>query len=141
MITTSQLEIHRQQFPALANKAYFNYGGQGPLPQASLDAIFQSYDYVQRYGPFSQQINRWINQEETLTRNAFAAELGIAPETLTITEDVTVGCNIALWGIQWQPGDHLLLSDCEHPGIIATVQELQRRFGIEVSVKTCCFGL
>lgn len=134
MITTPQLEIHRQQFPALSNKAYFNYGGQGPLPQASLDAIFQSYDYVQRYGPFSQQINRWINQEETLTRNAFAAELGIAPETLTITEDVTVGCNIALWGINWQPGDHLLLSDCEHPGIIATIQELQRRFGIEVSV-------
>lgn len=134
MITTPQLEIHRQQFPALANKAYFNYGGQGPLPQASLEAIFQSYDYVQRYGPFSQQINRWINQEETLTRNALATELGIKPETLTLTEDVTVGCNIALWGMNWQPGDHLLLSDCEHPGIIATVQELQRRFHIEVSV-------
>ncbi|MGL5059220.1 MAG: aminotransferase class V-fold PLP-dependent enzyme, partial [Microcoleus sp.] len=31
-------------------------------------------------------------------------------------------------------GDHLLISDCEHPGIIASVMELQRRFKIEVSV-------
>jgi L-cysteine/cystine lyase len=32
-------------------------------------------------------------------------------------------------------GDHILLSDCEHPGVIAAVQEVQRRFGVEVS--TC----
>ena len=37
-ISTSQskLELHRQQFPALANKTYFNYGGQGPIPQSAI---------------------------------------------------------------------------------------------------------
>ncbi|MBE9042250.1 aminotransferase class V-fold PLP-dependent enzyme, partial [Oscillatoriales cyanobacterium LEGE 11467] len=53
---------------------------------------------------------------------------------ITLTEDVTVGCNIPLWGIDWQPGQHLLLTDCEHQGIVAAVGELQRRFGIEVSI-------
>ncbi len=57
------------------------------------------------------------------------------PATITLTDSVTTGCNIPLWGLDWHPGDHVLLSDCEHPGIIATVQELQHRFGIEVS--TC----
>ena len=28
--------------PALANKTYFNYGGQGPLPTPSLEAIVAS---------------------------------------------------------------------------------------------------
>ncbi len=129
------LERHRQQFPALANKAYFNYGGQGPMPQAALDAIFQSYEYVQRVGPFSNEVGSWVVREATETRVAIASSLGVPTETITLTEDVTVGCNIALWGIDWQAGDHLLISDCEHPGIVATVQELQRRFGIEVS---CC---
>lgn len=125
---------HRQQFPALANKAYFNYGGQGPLPEPALEAIYGAYKRVQLGGPFSGEIGAWVAQEAMLTRCAIANELAVPPETIALTEDVTVGCNIALWGIDWRSGDHLLLSDCEHPGIVASVMELQRRFNIEVSV-------
>ena len=125
---------YRQQFPALANKAYFNYGGQGPLPEPALEAIYAAYKRVQLGGPFSGKIGAWVAQEAMLTRRAIANEFAVPPETIALTEDVTVGCNIALWGIDWHPGDHLLLSDCEHPGIVASVMELQRRFNLEVSV-------
>ncbi|MEG4324754.1 aminotransferase class V-fold PLP-dependent enzyme [Microcoleus sp. herbarium5] len=125
---------HRQQFPALANKAYFNYGGQGPLPEPALEAIYEAYKRVQLGGPFSGEVGAWVVQEAMLTRRAIASELTVPPETIALTEDVTVGCNIALWGIDWKAGDHLLLSDCEHHGIVASVMELQRRFNIEVSV-------
>ncbi|XHX80100.1 MAG: aminotransferase class V-fold PLP-dependent enzyme [Stenomitos frigidus ULC029] len=130
----ASLLAYRQQFPGLANKAYFNYGGQGPLPEVALEAIQQSYVQIQQLGPFSSQSNAWIVNEAELTRRAIAAELGTTSQTITLTENVSAGCNIALWGINWRSGDHLLLSDCEHPGIIAAVQELQRRFGIEVSL-------
>ncbi len=129
------LENLRQQFAALQNKAYFNYGGQGPLSQSSLAAIQTSFQTVQQSGPFSGQTNTWVNQESEQTRRAIAQELSVHPNTITLTEDVTVGCNIALWGLDWRLGDHVLLSDCEHPGIIAAVQEIARRFGVEVS--TC----
>jgi L-cysteine/cystine lyase len=125
---------HRQQFPALVNKAYFNYGGQGPLPEAALEAIYDAYKRVQLGGPFSGEVGAWVVQEAMLTRRAMASELAVPPETIALTEDVTVGCNIALWGIEWQAGDHLLISDCEHPGIIASVMELQRRFKLEIAV-------
>jgi len=133
--TPTALESHRQQFPALANKAYFNFGGQGPLPQASLAAIQQAYEYIQQHGPFSGQVNSWLIEEARQTRRAIASELGVPVQTITLTEDVTVGCNIAMWGIDWQAGDHILLTDCEHPGIVATAQEIGRRFQVEVS--TC----
>ncbi len=103
------------------------------MPQASLEAIQQAYEYIQRGGPFSGEVNAWVVQEAKQTREAIASSLNVPSETITLTEDVTVGCNIALWGIDWKPGDHVLLSDCEHPGIIAGVQEIQRRFNIEVS--------
>ncbi|MEG4861388.1 aminotransferase class V-fold PLP-dependent enzyme [Microcoleus sp. K1-B6] len=125
---------HRQQFPALANKAYFNYGGQGPLPEPALEAIYEAYKRVQLGGPFSGEVGAWVVQEAMLTRRAIASELTVPPETIALTEDVTVGCNIALWGIDWKAGDHLLISDCEHPGVVASVMELQRRFKIEVSI-------
>ncbi|HIK32909.1 MAG TPA: aminotransferase class V-fold PLP-dependent enzyme [Oscillatoriales cyanobacterium M59_W2019_021] len=127
------LNSYRQQFPGLSNKAYFNYGGQGPLPRQASQAIARAYELLQELGPFSVKSYDWIEEQAQATRGAIAAELGVAPTEITLTEDVTVGCNIALWGRDWQPGEHVLLSDCEHPGIVAAVGELQRRYGIEVS--------
>ena len=131
----TSLEAHRQQFPALANKAYFNYGGQGPMPTSALTAIQQAHEYIQQAGPFSGEVNQWVVRVSQKLRRAIAAELGVSINTITLTEDVSVGCNIALWGIDWQAGDHLLLSDCEHPGIVAAAGEIGRRFGVEVT--TC----
>ncbi|QSJ19210.1 aminotransferase class V-fold PLP-dependent enzyme [Nostoc sp. UHCC 0702] len=131
----TRLHHHREQFPALANKIYFNYGGQGPMPQKAMDAISQGQAHVQHIGPFGYEAYAWLTQEKQAAREAIACELHAPPESITLTENVTVGCNIAMWGIEWHPGDHMLLSDCEHPGVIATAQEIARRFAVEVT--TC----
>lgn len=128
------LARHREQFPALGNKHYFNYGGQGPLPQSALEAIQSAYIHMQELGPFTEQALNWITQQVEQARGAIAQELGVTPGTITLTESVSSGCNIALWGLNWQQGDHLLLSDCEHPSVIATSQQLQYRLGVEVSI-------
>lgn len=135
MATDQQLllESHRQQFPALANKLYFNYGGQGPLPQSALAATQSAYGRMQELGPFTGGALAWMTEKVEETREAIATQLNVSPSTITLTESVSSGCNIAMWGFNWQPGDHLLLSDCEHPGIIATAQQLSHRYGIEVS--------
>jgi len=66
------------------------------MPQTAMDAITTAQEYIQRSGPFST-VNAWIAQEVEQTRLAIATELGVPAETMTLTEDVTVGCNIALW--------------------------------------------
>jgi L-cysteine/cystine lyase len=134
-VSWSDLPQYRQHYPALASKSYFNFGGQGPMAQESLSAIAHAHAHYQQIGPFSNAANAWIGQELTETKRAIAAELGITPQNLTLTENVLVGCNIPLWGLDWQPGDHILTSDCEHPGAIATLLELKHRFQIEIS--TC----
>jgi L-cysteine/cystine lyase len=130
----TQLNAHRQLFPALANKSYFNYGGQGILANSTLAAINTAFEYVQQHGPFGLKTNAWVTQVAQQTRQAIAQELGVAASTITLTEDVTVGCNIALWGLDWQPGDHILLTDCEHPGVVAAIEEIKRRFQITSSM-------
>ncbi|ACK69223.1 aminotransferase class V [Gloeothece citriformis PCC 7424] len=130
-----QIEKHRQEFPGLNNKIYFNFGGQGTLPRCALEAIIDAHNYLQLQGPFSIKVNTWIQHKTEQLREEIASELGATPQSITLTENVTAGCNIVLWGIDWQKGDHILLSDCEHPGIIAIIKELARRFEIEFS--TC----
>lgn len=128
------MNLPRQQFPALTNKAYFNYGGQGPMPQAALDAILEGYRAIQSQGPFGLKTSDWVVRESNLTRQVIGSALGTSAESIALTENVTVGCNIALWGLDWQPGDRILLSDCEHPGVIASIHEICRRFQVNVDL-------
>jgi L-cysteine/cystine lyase len=131
----NNLHHHRSQFPALSNKIYFNYGGQGPMAQSAMDAVIEAQAHIQNIGPFGNQAYGWIAPQIQASREAIASLLNVPSDTITLTGNVTVGCNIAMWGIDWQPGDHLLLSDCEHSGVIATALEIARRFAVEVT--TC----
>lgn len=133
IVTPPLVDDHRRQFPALDHKTYFNYGAHGTLPRLAMDAVIESWEYMQQFGPFSTEINDWIQQEINKTIACFGTLLGTTPETIALTENVTAGCNIVLWGMQWRPGDHILLSDCENPGIIAVIHEVARRFRLEVS--------
>ncbi|MEN9254527.1 MAG: aminotransferase class V-fold PLP-dependent enzyme, partial [Gloeomargarita sp. SZTDM-1c_bins_89] len=129
------IQEQRQHFPALAHKTYLNYGGQGPLPTPALRAMWEVYEQEQRKGPFSRQALVWVEEQEHLTRQAFARWLGVSVADITLTSSTTQGCAIVLWGWPWRGGEHLLLSDGEHPGVVATVAQLARRFGLTWS--TC----
>ena len=61
--TYPHIQKYRQQFPGLANKFYFNFGGQGTMSRAALDRILSSYQYIQNNGPFCLSVNDWIEFE------------------------------------------------------------------------------
>jgi L-cysteine/cystine lyase len=126
---------HRQEFTGLNNKYYFNFGGQGTLPKSALQKIIDIYQYIEEIGPFGLKVNSWLQSETLNIKKVIANEVGATPETITLTENVTTGCNIPLWGIEWQENEEILLTDAEHPSIIATVKEIARRFGVKI--RTC----
>ena len=122
----------RSQCPALLNKTYFNYGGQGPLPTPSLEAIQASWRRIQELGPFTTDVWPFIGAEVSSTRRRLAHLCGVAPHRLALSENVTSGCVLPLWGLPFDSGDRLLISDCEHPGVVAACVELARREGLAI---------
>ena len=122
----------RSQCPALLNKTYFNYGGQGPLPTPSLEAIQASWRRIQELGPFTTDVWPFIGAEVSSTRRRLAQLCGVAPHRLALSENVTSGCVLPLWGLPFDSGDRLLISDCEHPGVVAACVELARREGLTI---------
>ena len=123
----------RAQLPALANKTYFNYGGQGPLPTPALQAITTAWEQIQELGPFTGAVWPFIEQTTGRLRQHLARWFGVPPHRLAFTENVTSGCVLPLWGLPWQPGDELLIGDCEHPGVVAACRELARRQGLALA--------
>jgi len=120
----------RELCPALLNKTYFNYGGQGPLPTPSLEAIQASWRRIQELGPFTTDVWPFIGAEVSSTRRRLAQLCGVPPHRLALSENVTSGCVLPLWGLPFEAGDRLLISDCEHPGLVVARVDLVRREGL-----------
>ena len=124
----------RSLCPALQNKTYFNYGGQGPLPSPSLEAITSSWSRIQELGPFTADVWPYIAKEVNGTRRLLAQWCGVPAHRLALTENVTSGCVLPLWGLPFSVGDRLLISDCEHPGVVSACIELARRQNLAIDV-------
>ena len=86
MLTHANGHILKDLCPALANKTYFNYGGQGPLPNSSLEAITASWRRIQELGPFTADVWPYIAKEVNSTRRLLAQCCGIPPQRLALTE-------------------------------------------------------
>ena len=123
----------RDLCPALANKTYFNYGGQGPLPTPSLDAIVATWRTIQELGPFTSDVWPLLEAETSRLRQHLAQWCGAPPHRLALTENVTMGCVLPLWGLPWRPGEEILISDGEHDGVVAACRELAHRFDLRVA--------
>ena len=120
--------------PALQNKTYFNYGGQGPLPSPSLKAISTSWEKIQELGPFTNKVWPYIAEEVELTKKYLAQICGVSKSQIALTENVTSGCVLPLWGLPFKSSERILISDCEHPGVVAACQELARRKELQIDI-------
>ncbi|MFN7228472.1 MAG: aminotransferase class V-fold PLP-dependent enzyme [Synechococcaceae cyanobacterium] len=117
----------RPLLPALKNKTYFNSGGQGPLPEPSLAAILEAFQTIQELGPFADPVWPYAQQLSNALKQRLSQWLGVSVKRLALSENVTAGCVLPLWGLPWREGDRLLVGDAEHPGVVAACRELAQR--------------
>ena len=100
----------RALMPALVNKTYFNYGGQGPLPTPSLEAITSTWGQIQELGPFTGAVWPLIEGTTSRLRRHLGQWFGVGTHRVAFSENVTTACVLPLWGLPWQAGDELLIS-------------------------------
>ncbi len=51
---------------------------------------------------------------------------------VALTHNTTEGVNIALMGIDWRPGDEIITSRAEHPGVLNPAYLLRQRYGVRI---------
>jgi len=133
LLAELMLNKHRRLFPTLHKKTYLNYGAQGLLPQSALAALTLFFKVQLEEAPFSLDQILTVREEIAGLRLDFAEELGVAPENVALTENTSMGCCIALWGLDWRKGDHILLGSEEYPGVRAAVERLCAHFQLKVT--------
>lgn len=120
--------VRRQEFPIVEEYTYLNAASQGPWPKRTTAA-------VQRWAALSQYPNtdRILNEPaaEPQARARLARLINADPADLVFTGNTTHGMNICAQGIDWRPGDNVVLPAREFPSLGYAWLNLKQR-GVEV---------
>lgn len=121
----------RRLTPATDNYAYFQTSGFSPKPEPVVDEVVRWTRFISQ-GPALPDVNSRLQQEFEATRTKVATSLNAHPDEILLGENATIGINIVANGINWQPGDNVILSTHEHPGNRIPWYNLIRRYGVEL---------
>ncbi len=97
--------------------AYLNTGTFGPLPRATVEAMQTVERSELEAGRSSRAYFQRVLEEREALRAELASLLRSQPEQVALTSSTTEGCNIVLRGLGVGPGDEVVTTDSEHPGL------------------------
>jgi L-cysteine/cystine lyase len=121
----------REQFPVCERLAYLNAGTCGPLPEAAVKVQARVLEECMRSG----RARVYYEQTKALAtqrRAAYAALLNAEPDDVALTTGTSEGIVRVLTGLDLQPGDEVLTSDEEHPGLLGPLGAARAQRGIAV---------
>src|SRR5215204_4875479 len=124
-------------FPALATNdfAYLNTGSSGPPPYHVIEATRKADDLCS--GPaYPQGVGLFYRQAEyaSQAREAAARLIGAGPDDMALTQNTTHGMNLGVASINWREDDEAISVTTEHPGCLAPIHNLKRRYGVKVKL-------
>jgi selenocysteine lyase/cysteine desulfurase len=123
----------RDEFAVLRRHAYLNAGSDGPVPSAALIAARAELERQASDGRFIAHFER-RGELTTALRAAYAGLLGCEPADVALTTSTTEGISIAVAGLQLKPGDEIITSDEEHPGMLGPLQAAHEIGGATVRI-------
>jgi L-cysteine/cystine lyase len=126
------VEELRAQFPVLERVAYLNAGTNGPVPRAAVEAAGESLREQLERGRsskpwFQHQVERIVELRERV-----AALIGATAAGVAVTSSTTDGVNAVLHAVEIRPGDEILTSDEEHPGVLGPLATARDARGAKV---------
>jgi L-cysteine/cystine lyase len=127
----------RADLPAVTAVAYLNTGTYGPLPRAAYEvmAARERLDF-ERGRAGGGGFQEMMAARAEVRRDA-GRILGAPQDEIALTLGTTHGMNYALWGLNWQPEDEIVVTNLEHIGGLATAYVLQHRLGVRVRFADC----
>jgi selenocysteine lyase/cysteine desulfurase len=123
----------RSEFPVLEQFAYLNAGTDGPLPAAAVRASCQELERELKDGRWQAHFERRQELAGAL-RSSYARALGCDDSDVALTTCTSEGVSAIVGGLDLEPGQEILTSDEEHPGLLGALQAARDLRGVTVSM-------
>jgi isopenicillin-N epimerase len=115
-----------KEFTLDPNIVYFMAAQKGSMPKSVLGRMKEGLDKTAA-DPFPVYV-----EPSAKTREAIAKSYGTTTDQIAITRNTTDALTLAMMGIDWKPGDELLISPLEHPTGITLALRIAARFGVVI---------
>lgn len=122
--------LARKEIPALRTQAQFNAGTFGPTPQRVATAMQEHMEGVLHWGRNGKARLHQLHEHIHQARRSVAASFDIPLETVALTHCTTDGINTVLRGLRWEPGDEVVTTTAEHPGLTSPLESLCLERGV-----------
>ena len=124
----------RELIPATSAGIFLNAGTCGPLPAETQRAMDEQAASELAVGRAKIEQFLWFKDRMAEARAAVAAVLVADPDDVALTHSTTDGLNMVLGSMRWAPGDRVLTTNHEHPGLLGPLFGLRDRFGVEIEI-------
>jgi selenocysteine lyase/cysteine desulfurase len=131
-----QTDAVRSELPATSATTYLNTGTYGPLPRCASDAITAATQSDLDQGRIGGGPQAYADYQAMLdvVRDDLGRLVGATGAEIALTRNTTEGINIGLRGREWSPGDEIVTTSQEHPGVLFPLAVLHARRGVKVTV-------
>ena len=119
----------RRLTPGTAGYAYFQTSGFSPKLEPVTEEVIRIIRILS-HGPALPGVLERVLESFEATRTKVAAALNANADEIVLGENASVGINIVANGIDWRPGDNVVLSAHEHPGNRITWYNIATRYGV-----------
>jgi cysteine desulfurase / selenocysteine lyase len=102
--------LSRDAFALDPGLIYLNHAAAGVLPIRTRDAVIEA---VQRHAATGVLEMAALEQAAEVTRERVARFIGASREDIAFIRNTSDGANILARGLEWKPGDEIILSDNE----------------------------
>jgi selenocysteine lyase/cysteine desulfurase len=123
----------RAEFPVLRGLAYLNAGTDGPLPARAVTAAVDELEREAAEGRTQTHFERRTELNEQL-RAVYASALGCDSADLALTTSTSEGIAQVIGGLELDPGDEIVTSDEEHPGLLGALIAARELKGVSIEV-------
>jgi L-cysteine/cystine lyase len=111
------LSAIRAELPVLERYAYLNAGTNGPLPRRTGEAMLRALERDLTEGRSSKPYFDDMLARREEIRGALGRLLHAQPESIALASSTTEACNVVITGLGIGPGDEVVTTDSEHPGL------------------------
>lgn len=132
----TELASVRGLFPVTERLAYMDHAGLGTTPTPVREAVRRFDDLQAAAG--SSGLKDFLAEREAI-RARMAAFVGAGADELAITKNTPEGLSFVASGLDWRPGDNVVLTSLEFPANSLPWIHLERR-GVEARVVACPDG-
>jgi len=117
----------RKEFPVVKNRIFFDHAKVSPLPMRVREAVNAFVEDASSHG--TANYTDWMARVESV-RASFSRLINAGPDEVAFVKNTSEGISIVANGMDWKPGDNVVIPDIEFPANVYPWWNL-KRLGVE----------